>query len=38
MIFHLGTTFFRSVTNHAFDRRTDSFLVANASHAMDAER
>ena len=25
----LDTTFFRFVTNHAFDRRTDSFLVAS---------
>jgi len=23
-----GTTFFRSVTNHAFDRRTDIILIA----------
>ena len=26
---NVGTTLFRFVTNHAFDRRTDSFLVAS---------
>jgi len=29
----VGTTFFRFVTNHSFDRRTDNFLVARSRYA-----